>query len=419
MYLRIECGLFFQRFLNLSLLPFPPINAITVTLKFLDTSSSRLPGLDLMRALAILWVMPFHFRFANLPLTFHGVAHTGWMGVDLFFVLSGYLIGSQLLRPYLSGNQPSLAGFYLRRAFRVLPAYLAVLLLYLLAPPFREAPGLSPIWQFLTFTENFRIDYLHDQAFSHVWSLCVEEHFYLVLPLLVLVLMRKPSFSKALTTILGILLSGIVIRACVYHFQLQPLIGIDDGSFGLGYIEKIYYPTYTRLDGLLMGVTLATVKTFRPAWWDSLMARGYFLLAAGLACCGIAIWLFRDRFSFSATLVGFPLLSFGLALIVASSLSPRCALSRVRGFALPATLAYSLYLTHKEIAHLDLLYFAGAFSSGSPWMICFVLFLTSFLAAGVLYLAVERPFLRLRERLSASVERSRLAAAAASGEMKT
>jgi peptidoglycan/LPS O-acetylase OafA/YrhL len=59
-------------------------------LKFFDTSSSRLPGIDLMRALAILWVMPFHFRFYNLPSAFDGVARTGWMGVDLFFVLSGY-----------------------------------------------------------------------------------------------------------------------------------------------------------------------------------------------------------------------------------------------------------------------------------------------------------------------------------------
>jgi peptidoglycan/LPS O-acetylase OafA/YrhL len=359
-----------------------------------------------MRALAILWVMLFHFRFLNLPSTFSGVARTGWMGVDLFFVLSGYLIGSQLLRPYLSGDRPSLRGFYLRRAFRVLPAFLAVLLLYLLIPAFREAPGLSPAWQFLTFTENFRIDYFHDQAFSHVWSLCVEEHFYLVLPLLVLALMRKPSFAKTLTTVIAILLFGILIRGYVYHYQLQPLLSADDDSFTVRYVEKIYYPTYTRLDGLLMGVVLATIKTFRPVWWRNLMAQGYLLLAAGLACCGAAIWLFRNRFSFSGTVAGYPLLSLGLALVVASSLSPRCLLSRIRGFALPATLAYSLYLTHKEISHLDSLYLNRLLSADSPWTNFAVLFITSFLAAGVLYLTVERPFLRLRERISAPAVRS-------------
>jgi len=368
-----------------------------------------------MRALAILWVMPFHFRFA-MPSALHGVARTGWMGVDLFFVLSGYLIGSQLLRPYLSGNQPSLGGFYMRRAFRVLPAFFAVLLLYLVVPPFREAPGLSPVWQFLTFIENLRIDYLHDQAFSHVWSLCVEEHFYLVLPLLILVLMRKPSFTKALAAIIAILLFGIVVRACIYHFQLQPLLNADDDTFTVRYVEKIYYPTYTRLDGLLMGVVLAVIKTFRPAWWRSLMAQGYVLLATGLAICSLAIWIFRDRFSFSSTVIGFPLLSIGLALIVASSLSPQCVLSRVRGFALPATLAYSLYLTHKEIAHLDYQYLNRLLSPDTPWVNFCVLFLTSFLAAGVLYFSVERPFLRLRERISVSVERRNLGVAAVSAK---
>jgi peptidoglycan/LPS O-acetylase OafA/YrhL len=352
-----------------------------------------------MRALAILWVMLFHFRFANLPSALSGIARTGWMGVDLFFVLSGYLIGSQLLRPYLSGNQPSLSGFYLRRAFRVVPAFLAVLLLYLFVPVFREAPGLSPVWQFLTFTENFRINYVHDQAFSHVWSLCVEEHFYLVLPLLVLTLMRKPSFTKALTTIIAILICGILIRAYVYHFQLLPLLTTDEGAFTVRYVEKIYYPTHTRLDGLLMGVVLAAIKTFRSDWWRNMMAKAYILLAAGLSCCVAAIWLFRDRFSFSGAVNGFPLLSLGLALIVASSLSPQCLLSRVRGFSVPATLAYSLYLTHKEIGHLGYLYLTRFLSPGSPWTNLAILFSTSFLAAGILYLAVERPFLLLRERI--------------------
>lgn len=381
------------------------------------TSSSRLPGLDLMRGLAILWVMPFHFGVANLPSVLDGIARRGWMGVDLFFVLSGYLIGSQLLRPYLSGNRPSFAEFYLRRAFRVLPAFLAVLLLYLLVPHFREAPGLSPAWQFLTFTENFRIDYFHDQAFSHVWSLCVEEHFYLVLPLLVVLLMRKPGFSRAITAILAILLFGILVRACVYHFQLQPLLSGDDDVFTVRYLEKIYYPTYARLDGLLMGVVLALIRMFRPNWWRGLMARGYLLLAAGLAGCAAAMWLFHERFWFSGAVFGFPLLSLGLALIVASSLSPQCVLSRVRGFALPATLAYSLYLTHKEIAHLDFLYFHRLLSPDTPWINFTVLFFTSFLAAGVLYLAVERPFLRLRERISRSLEHSSVAVAAPSDKM--
>jgi peptidoglycan/LPS O-acetylase OafA/YrhL len=384
--------------------------------KIFDTSAARLRGLDLMRAIAILWVMFFHFRNAYTPAALNEMARRGWMGVDLFFVLSGYLIGSQLLRPYISGERPSLGDFYLRRSFRVLPAFLAVLALYLAVPTFREEPGMSPVWQFLTFTENFRIDYFHDQAFSHVWSLCVEEHFYLVLPILVLVLMRKPSFGKTLAIIIGILLLGITFRGYVFNHQLaQGLASDDRGQFITLYIEKIYYPTYCRLDGLLMGVVLAVIKTFRPDWWQRLMFRGYALLACGMACAAPAIWLFQDRFGYLATVFGFPLLSLGLALMVAASISPHCVLSRVRGFALPATLAYSLYLTHKEIGHLDQLYLGRFLSPGGGWVDLAIAFITSFVAAGLLYLVVERPFLKWREKLSTRSRQTRPATLTAAG----
>jgi peptidoglycan/LPS O-acetylase OafA/YrhL len=365
-------------------------------LNFLDTSSAREPGLDLMRAIAILWVMLWHVHWVLHLSLLSGAGNYGWMGVDVFFVLSGYLIGSQLLRPYTRGSQPSLGGFYLRRAFRVLPAYLAVLLLYFVVPGFREAPGISPVWQFLTFTENYRIDYLHDPAFSHVWSLCVEEHFYLVLPLLVLLLMRRPSFYKAVAVILGIFCFGIAIRCYIFLHYVQPL---TDDAFILAYVEKIYFPTHTRLDGLLVGVTLSVVKTFRPLWWQRLLTHGYLLLVSGLGLCAWAMWLFRERMAFSAALVGFPLLAIGLGLLIASSMAPSSPLAKARGFGLIATLAYSLYLTHKEIMHFDYAFLQRYVGPGG-WLALLIHFVSSFAVATVLYLTVERTFLRLRERIA-------------------
>jgi peptidoglycan/LPS O-acetylase OafA/YrhL len=167
---------------------------------------------------------------------------------------------------------------------------------------------------------------------------------------LLLLLMRRPSFGKAVAVTLGILCFGIAIRAYVYlhHVAIFPR---DDDALALAYVEKIYYPTHTRLDGLLVGVTLATIKTFRPTWWQRAMSHGYLLLVSGLALCACAIWLFSDRLSFSASVIGFPLLAIGLGLVIASSIAPSSPLSKVRGFALIAALAYSAYLTHKEVIH--------------------------------------------------------------------
>ncbi len=143
----------------------------------------------------------------------------------------------------------------------------------------------------------------------------------------------------------------------------------DDDAFALAYVERIYYPTHTRLDGLLVGVTLATIKTFRPAWWQRAMSHGYLLLVGGLRLCAGAMWLFNDRLSFSASVVGFPLLAVGLGLLIASSIAPSSPLSKIHGFGLIAALAYSAYLTHKEIIHRFACTGQGLLNpaDGSPW----------------------------------------------------
>src|SRR5271163_1091894 len=131
--------------------------------------NARLHGLDTLRALAIFLVVIFHLQ-GLLPESLLPVASVGWIGVDLFFVLSGFLIGGQLLKPYLDGGRPRLSEFYRRRAYRILPAFFAVLLLYFAVPAWREAEGISAWWQFCSFTWNFNIDLPAHRAFSHVWS---------------------------------------------------------------------------------------------------------------------------------------------------------------------------------------------------------------------------------------------------------
>jgi peptidoglycan/LPS O-acetylase OafA/YrhL len=106
--------------------------------------NNRLAGLDTLRALAILLVMLFHLHWL-LPDGSGPIARFGWMDVDLFFVLSGYLIGSQLLKPLREGRGVSLTGFYRNRAYRILPAYLVLLALDGLWPAWREDTGMSPL----------------------------------------------------------------------------------------------------------------------------------------------------------------------------------------------------------------------------------------------------------------------------------
>ncbi|MGH8324336.1 MAG: acyltransferase family protein, partial [Steroidobacteraceae bacterium] len=89
---------------------------------------NRLPGLDLLRAIAIVWVMLFHsYIVGGLGPDFAWLSRYGWAGVDIFFVLSGFLIGTQVLRPLQRGEPLAFGGFYVRRAWRILPVFAVVL----------------------------------------------------------------------------------------------------------------------------------------------------------------------------------------------------------------------------------------------------------------------------------------------------
>ena len=345
--------------------------------------------------------MLYHLQ-SRLPESFRAVGRFGWMGVDLFFVLSGYLIGSQLLRAHQASSGAGVWAFYRRRLYRILPAYLVVLAIYFVWPSFREQDGISPLWQFLTFTENLLVDYSRNAAFSHVWSLCIEEQFYLLFPLILLTMLRRPSLKRTVALLAGLVALGIVCRTWFFFHELVPL-GPDEA--GTKYIERIYYPTYSHMDGLLAGVTIALVRIFRPAWWRRLAALGHASAIIGLALVALAMRLFVDRFSSQTgaaawgTFIGYPLLTTGLALIVASAISNNGLLSRIRvpGAQWLATLAYSLYLSHKAVAHLTHDWLPSL--AGQRDLKALATYaVTCAAAAAVLHFAVERPFMLLRDR---------------------
>ena len=110
---------------------------------------SRSPGLELLRAIAVAWVMLTHAGMFGL-IGDNWFAGYGWMGVDLFFALSGYLIGGQLLRPWARGESPNYRRFFARRLLRTLPAYLVVVALYFMFPLLQDRDQIQPLWRFLT-----------------------------------------------------------------------------------------------------------------------------------------------------------------------------------------------------------------------------------------------------------------------------
>lgn len=358
---------------------------------------NRLPGLDLLRAIAIVWVMLFHsLVVGGLDPGFAWLSRYGWAGVDIFFVLSGFLIGTQVLRPLQRGEPLSFGGFYARRAWRILPAFAVVLALYVWLPMLREAPGLQPWWQFATFTLNLLIDYNQNQAFSHAWSLCVEEHFYLVFPLLAWWLTRRPSTLKFVGVCAAVLVLGIVLRATVWLHDAA----IDPPRNW--FLEDIYYPTWMRLDGLLMGIMLAVLRVCRPQAWARWQTRSNVVLLGGIAVSCLALWLFRDRGGLLANAIGWPLLSFGFGLLVFAGADHNSLIGRWRvpGAGWLAAISYSLYLSHKIAFHVVATTLDAQLHGHG--MFAFATYAVAALLLGAaLHYLVERPFLRLRERREA------------------
>lgn len=360
-------------------------------------AAARQPGLDLLRAIAVVWTMLFHsFVVGGLGPDWAWLSLYGWMGVDLFFALSGYLIGTQVLQPLAEGRRLSFRDFYTKRAFRILPAFWAVLLVYLLWPAFREAPGMEPWWKFAGFFVNLSIDYGNNAAFSHAWSLCVEEHFYLLFPLLAWWLLRRPATWKFAALVSVLVLGGIALRAGIWLHGHAVDPGFDARNW---FIEDIYYPTWCRLDGLLFGVVLAVVKTFRPAWWQGAQRHANGVLLAGLATVALAMWLFRDRVGLLGNSVGWPTLSLGLALLVFAGASRNSLIGRwsVPGAGWLAAVSYSLYLVHKAIFHVMQAQWGDVLEGRGFAAFC-AYGVAALLGAALLHYTVEKPFLRLRER---------------------
>ncbi|MFB6455394.1 acyltransferase family protein [Chitinophaga sp. Hz27] len=311
----------------------------------------RLNGLDHLRALAIILVFIYHYgRLFASPQWLTDLGKFGWTGVDLFFVLSGYLIATQLFTDGQEQGKISVKTFYIKRFFRILPPYLLVVAIYFLFPDARERAAPAPLWKYLTFTQNLGLDVSIQGTFSHAWSLCIEEQFYLLFPFALIILQKTKLFHKSWWLIPSLLIAGIILRACCWNILVS-----NAGDYTWIYWYKyIYYPTYTRLDGLLIGISIAAMLRFQPLLTRRIQSYSHFIMVAGLMILTAAYFICEDQSTFPASVYGFPLVSIGYGCLVFAAVSPANLLYRHSSIITSyiAILSYALYLIHKIVIHL-------------------------------------------------------------------
>jgi peptidoglycan/LPS O-acetylase OafA/YrhL len=355
---------------------------------------------DLLRALAILLVMTWHLPGEARPAWLMPVRSFGWAGVDVFFVLSGYLIGKQLLSELVRNCRLDVAAFYVRRASRILPAFLVVLSALTLFPTFLEGRPIQLLWRFLTFTMNFGLDFQETGTFTNAWSLCVEEHFYLLFPLIVIMLSRWRSPWVTLLSAAAILVAGMALRYAIW----EHIFPAEPGAYRYPpaeYLRSIYYPSYCRIDGLLCGALVAAMHVFYPQAWVR-FSRPKVALPLGAVLIGGGLILFGTSgptLSLAGAAFGYPAFAAGVSVALAGLIGLERAFKGmyVPGARTIAVLSYSLYLTHKPVIHvartlIGSTVLQGTFGAAAYFMLCLPI-------AYLLWACVEGPFIDIKRRV--------------------
>ena len=344
---------------------------------------SRLPALDGIRGIGIVAVVIFHLNPSWLP--------GGYLGVDIFFVVSGFLITGLLLDLFEKGTRSSLAEFWARRARRLVPG-LVVLLLVVAVAAALFAPDAVPelradIPAALGFVANWRLLLHHDNYFQaigrppllqHLWSLGVEEQFYLIWPFVVLLVVRtarrRPLAALCWTASLGAAGSAL----------LMALLYVP------GQASSVYYDTFTHSSGLLIGAALAGATRGRRVDLGALARRRRAQLGA-LAFGGLVLLLIFCGASGSFAYRGGILLASaltGLVLVVSLRAGPLQRLLCARPLRYLGTRSYSLYLWHWPIICLTRPSDVGM--SGAPLLVFRLVLIGG--AAEASYHFVEQPF---------------------------
>lgn len=336
----------------------------------------RMPSLDGVRAISIALVLLGHELHFSASRRFGDLAN---LGVRCFFVLSGFLITTLLLEEFRENGTISLRNFYARRTLRIFPASYAFLLAVFVLERFAVVPPISASSWIHAVTYTMDYQSLRDRAWDlgHLWSLAVEEQFYLLWPT-VLVLLRP---RKALWSAFAVILLVPVVRLMTWRFFPS-------------HANDMKWQFHTVCDALATGCLLAGVRDVAwalPAYRRLLGSAAFALVPLGVLIVNWGI-VGRPRLNY---LVGQTMLNLGLALCIDYALRHHDGVIgralNLGPVAYVGTLSYSIYLWQQIFFNPDAV----------GWIFQFPFNLFAALAAAWLsYTLIERPFLSLRHRFS-------------------
>ena len=341
--------------------------------------TSYVPALDGLRALAVIAVMVYH----------SGLILGGYLGVDVFFTLSGFLITSLLIDEYSARGTIGLRNFYYRRALRLLPAlftFLTVWTIVLLSTV--PTTFWSVIWTYVALVTLYVANWALMLGsplgiFGHTWSLAIEEQFYFVWPLMILFLLR--SFRSRANVMLLLLCSAGV--SLLWRFYL---------TLGTNTLDRVYWATDTHADGLLIGSALALLVGLK-------VFSGVALRYASVGAAIVLVYLLTftplgAAYAYGVTSV----VAFVTAILILDVISARSWLAialEQPWIAWTGRISYGLYLWHFPV-----FFQLGVLRIGSGHDISYervaLAWVVTFVAATASYVLIERPALALKARFA-------------------
>jgi peptidoglycan/LPS O-acetylase OafA/YrhL len=351
----------------------------------MSTGNRRVRELDGLRGIAILLILLFHFAAGQGPLKiFAPYLEAGWIGVDLFFVLSGYLIIGILIDT--SGRDGWYRNFIVRRSLRIFPLYYAALLFHY---PFHDQ------WWYFGYVSNIKV-FQDNQwpaiaALIPLWSLSIEEQFYLLFPLVILFVSRKA---------LGRFLIGAVVAAFLIRVALVLAIPAN--------ITGTYTLMPSRIDALALGGLVALARrdfphVLKQRWipWVTVLSAAVFVL--------ISVTYRPSPWITSMRTIGFTALDLGFAgllvLVVGQRIGFLSAICRTPFLVWTGTISYGIYILHIPVAVFVRRITASMIAprGSADFVLCTA---ASLCAAWISWVIFESPILKLKDRLAPALKPS-------------